>query len=75
MATNNINIYILNVNGLGDTEKGFSVINGLKSNHLRLTLLQEVHSTTASEMVWERDFMDYNFFSIMVQVMLEVFVL
>ena len=49
MSTSNINIYSLNVNGLGDKEKRFSVINWLNNNHLGVTLLQEVHSTIASE--------------------------
>ena len=52
MAANNVNIYSLNTNGLGDLEKRIVVIDWLKSNNLGITLLQGVHSTEEGEKAW-----------------------
>ena len=62
MATNNLDIYSLNTNGLRDLEKRTTVINWLKSNYLGITLLQEVHSTESCEKAWERDFENFSIF-------------
>ena len=62
MAANNVNIYSLNTNGLGDLEKRIAVIDWLKSNYLGITLLQEVHSTEQCEKAWGRDFENFKVF-------------
>ena len=62
MATTNVNVYSLNVNGLHNSEKRVSIINWLQMNFSGITFLQEVHSTEDCEQAWKKDFKDYNIY-------------
>ncbi len=48
-----INIYSLNANGLGDKAKKIAVFTKLKKLGKGIILLQENHSTKATENIWK----------------------
>ena len=52
MAEIDINIYSLNCNGLGDKTKRIAVLNKLKHKEPGIFLLQETHTTEASNSEW-----------------------
>ncbi len=55
-----INFYYLNANGLGDKAKRIAVFTKLKKLGKGIFLLQETHSTKATENIWKSQWGNQN---------------
>ncbi len=53
MESLDINFYSLKVNGLGDKAKRIAIFTKLKKLGMGIFLLQETHSTIATENIWK----------------------
>ena len=58
-----VNINSFNCRGLRKKQKREGVFKWLKSNHMGISMLQETHSTTKDEEIWEREWEGKIYFS------------
>ena len=63
LFTRKFKVLMANVNGLHNSEKRNKIFNFFKTKKKDLALLQETHSTTISELTWQKEWKGLSFWN------------
>ena len=63
LFTRKFKVLTANVNGLHNSEKRNKIFNFFKTKKIDLALLQEIHSTTISELAWQKEWKGLSFWN------------